>query len=145
MPATRLTHTVNGPIGDVFALVADLTTHPTWSPDVKSCSKITDSPVGLGTRFLIELQGLGKMELEVTEYEVPSRVKFSGRHRMGDTRHLFAMTPDGERTRVDQVLEMRPGGLFRLIAPVMGIMLKRGLPKTAGGLERHYQRAADSA
>ena len=133
------TVTIGRPVIEVFALLADLTTHPTWSPDVLSASKITDDTLGLGTRFRLELKGLGEAEVEITEYDEPARVEFRGRSRMGDTRHLFSLTPEGERTRVDQVLEMRPRGLWWLLEPIMTIMLGRGARKNAGGLERHFQ------
>ena len=41
-------------IAEVFALLADLTTHPTWSPDVLSATQITTGPVGLGARFKLK-------------------------------------------------------------------------------------------
>ena len=131
-------------IAEAFALLADLTTHPTWSPDVLSASKITDDPVGLGTRFQFELKGIGKGEPEITEYDEPTRVQFSGRIRMGDTRHLFSLMTVGERTRVDQVLEMRPRGLWWLLAPVMAMMMRRGVRANASGLERYFQGGKDN-
>ena len=50
------TATIDRPIAEVFALLADLTTHPTWSPDMVSASQITDGPIGLGTRFLQKIR-----------------------------------------------------------------------------------------
>ena len=133
------TVTIDAPIADVFALLADMTTHPTWSPDVLSGSQLGDGPVGLGTRFQLELKGPGESEQEITEYDEPTRVQFSGRTRMGDTRHRFFLTPEGERTRVDQVLEMRPQGLWRLLAPVMAMMMKKGVRENAAGLESYFE------
>ena len=133
------TVTIDRSIAEVFALLADLTTHPAWSPDVVSASKIMDAPVGLGTRFQFELKGLGKSEIEITEYEEPTRVEFRGRNKMGDTRHLFSLTAVSQRTRVDQVLEMRPKGIWWLLVPVMAIMLRRGVRRNAAGLERHFK------
>ena len=113
MPSATVT--VDGPIAGVFALSADLTTHLTWSPDVLSASQITDGPVGLSTRFRNEIRGVGESEVEITEDDEPTRVEFLGRPNMDDVRHLFPLTFQGERTRVDQVLEMRLRGLWSLL------------------------------
>ena len=137
------TVTVDRPIGDVFALLADLTTHPTWSPDVVSASQITEiGPVGLGARFRIKIKGAGESEMEITVYDEPTRVEFRGSDKMGEARHLFSLTPEGDRTRVDQVLEMRLKGPWRLLTPVMAIMLRRGARTNATGLERHFHGGA---
>ncbi len=96
MPSATVT--VDAPIADVFALLADLTTHPTWSPDVLSASQITDAPLGVGTRFRNEIRGVGESEVEVTEYDVRTRVEFLGHPNMGDVRHLFWLTSQAERT-----------------------------------------------
>ena len=133
------TVTVDRPIGDVFVLLADLTTHPTWSQMVVSASQITDGPVGLGTRFRHTIKGEGESEVGITVYEEPTQVEFRGSDRMGEARHLFSLTPEGERTRVDQVLEMRLTGPWRLLTPVMAIMLRRGVRMGAADLERHLR------
>ena len=141
MPSATVT--VDAPIADVFALLADLTTHPTWSPDVLSARQITDAPLGVGTRFRNEIRGVGESEVEVTEYEEPTRVEFLGHPNMGDVRHLFTLTSQGERTRVDQVLEMRLSGLRSLLGPVMAVMMKRGARRNAAGLEHHFRSGAN--
>lgn len=71
-----------------------------------------------------KIKRVGESEAEIIQYEEPTLVEFSGRSKMGTARHLFSLTAEGEsKTRVDQMLEMRPRGMGWLFAPLMGIML----------------------
>ena len=137
MPTAAVT--VDGPIAEVFALLADLRTHPKWSPDLVSASQITNGPVGLSTRSRTEIKGIGGGEVETITYDAPYLVEFLGSYSMGESRHLFSLTAEGERTKVDQVLEMRLRGIWRLLAPVTAIMMGRGARRNAAGLERHFE------
>ena len=130
--------TVDAPIDDVFALLADLTTSDAWNPDALSTTQLTDGPLGLSTRFQHKIKGVGDGEVEITVYEEPRRVEFRGNYNMGEVRHLFSLAGEGDRTRVDQVLEMHLKGLWRLMAPAMPLMLRSGVRVTAGGLARHF-------
>ena len=104
-----------------------------------SASQISDGPVGLGTRFHTEVKGIGWGEVETITYDAPNLVEFLGNYSMGESRHLFSLTAEGERTSVDQVLEMGLRGIRRLLAPVMAIMMRSGARRNAAGLERHFQ------
>ena len=99
MPSATVT--VDAPIDKVFTLLADLTTHPGWSPDVLSATQSTDGPVRLGTRFRHEIKGIVKSEIGITVHDKPNSVEFRGSVKMGDVCHLFSLTAEGDRTRVD--------------------------------------------
>ncbi len=53
--------------------------------------------------------------------------------------HRFSFTADGADTRIDHELEMRPKGLFRLFAPMMGMIGRKNLRDTADALQRHLE------
>jgi len=54
--------------------------------------------------------------------------------------HRFHLTAQGDATRVDHHLEMRPKGAFRLLAPVMGIIGRKNLRDTANALQAHLEK-----
>ena len=56
--------------------------------------------------------------------------------------HRFLLTAEGARTRVDHELEMTPKGLFKLFAPLMGVMGGRNLRDTADALQSYLERSA---
>ena len=54
--------------------------------------------------------------------------------------HRFRLTEEGPKaTRVDHELEMRPEGLFRLLAPLMGVIGRKNLRDTANALQAHLE------
>lgn len=50
MPTATLTQTINRPVADVFATVADITTFPDWNSTAVRAEKLIEGPIGEGTR-----------------------------------------------------------------------------------------------
>ena len=67
---------IERPVEQVFDYVADQRNEPIYNPRMLHSEKITDGPVGVGTRFRATAQS-GRREIEmlieVTEYQRPSR------------------------------------------------------------------------
>lgn len=67
---------INRPVGEVFARWADLGRAPEWAAAVIERRKLTEGPVGVGTKYRAVDQFLGRrieFTLEITEYE-PDRL-----------------------------------------------------------------------
>ena len=61
----------------VFSFVADSRNEPKYAPEMESVEKITDGPIGVGTRFRSRIRlpnGVFEGEEEITEFEPPNRM-----------------------------------------------------------------------
>lgn len=137
MPTVKLTQTIEKPAPNVFAVAADLASYPKWNPIAVSATKKTEGPLGAGSKFDLSARGFGRMEIEISEYDPPRRLKLTGRTGMGDMTHLMVITEQGQKTAVENTVESKAKGLGLLMLPVMGMMLRRNLKRTTGAL-KHY-------
>ncbi len=138
---------IRRPIEEVFAYVTDLTHSAAWQAQLLEARKLTDGPVGVGTRYVFVRQFMGrKMEAanEFVAYEPNRKVqfRFASGPMQGQGTYLFEATPDG--TKVTSIVEMQPGGLSRLATPLIAASLRReiaaGLPVLKELLERQASR-----
>ena len=94
---------INTPPEKVFDCVSDLTRHGEWSSDPVQIVALTPGEVALGSRYRSSAQSHGvtfQTELEVTEYDRPSRFAFRGADATGNFDHVFTFQPNDEGTLV---------------------------------------------
>ncbi|HEY6683573.1 MAG TPA: SRPBCC family protein, partial [Propionibacteriaceae bacterium] len=97
-----------------------LINEPIYNPRMLHSEKITDGPVGVGTRFRATAQS-GRREIEmlieVTEYQRPSR--FGSRTTMStaDVDGGLTFEPVDGATGMSWSWDVRPRGSLRLLAP----------------------------
>jgi uncharacterized protein YndB with AHSA1/START domain len=120
MPHAENSITIDRPIEDVFAYLADGTNNPRWRPGVLSIEPASGSG-GTGTTYRQKLRGPGGRTIdgdyEVTQFEPPNRLEF--RVIAGPARPTgrFTLTEDRPgRTTVTFALDLRPTGLMRLMS-----------------------------
>ena len=56
------------PVGEVFDIVADQRNEPRYNPRMSASTKLTDGPIGVGTRFEATVLSRGKPLPVTTEY-----------------------------------------------------------------------------
>ena len=134
MPTTTLSQTIEAPAGEIFAVVSDVAAYEQWNPTITGSRLLSDGEVADGTRFEFAIQRMGAQEMEVTNFEAGRSIRFEPRSGMMEGGHRLTLSEEGGRTRLDHELVMRPKGVFRLLSPLMGIMGKRNLRKTADAL-----------
>jgi uncharacterized protein YndB with AHSA1/START domain len=137
----KLRQTIDRPAAEVFATVSDLTTFPRWNPTTKAARKLTDGPLGNGTRFEMSIRGFGKTLQELQEFSKDRQVRLVPIDRRVAGGHRFILRAEGTATVVEHELEMRPKGLFRAFAPLMGGMARKNLDRTAAALKAHLEAA----
>ena len=137
---------IDAPIGQVWAVLADIERQPEWMRDLREVRLLTPAPVGVGTRAVGRVQAFGiavEDPIEITVFEPP--VRYAVRHEgfvrgSGDLR-LVAEGGDGdeattlvtwEETLTPRVLP-HLGGL--VIAAVFGPIFERDLERLAGLVE----------
>lgn len=96
-----------------------------WNPTAVSVEKITEGPVGLGTKFLAKWKGApSALEVECVEFDRPRRwVSVNG----GPVAVRFTGTVDavGDKSRLTVDFDARPTGWFRLVFPVFMLMMRK--------------------
>lgn len=134
MTRTTITRTIHAPVETVFEAVSDISNFREAVPHIVRVEFLTESRVGVGTRFR-ETRMMGKREastvLEVTEYVKNERVRLVSDAGGAVWDSLFTVTPvgDGQGTRLDLVMEARP---YRLLSRVF-VPLMKGV--VAGAVE----------
>ncbi|GAA2141743.1 hypothetical protein GCM10009844_12390 [Nocardioides koreensis] len=116
---------IDAPVEEVFDLVADERNEPRYNPRIVRAEKLSEGPVGSGTRFVAEPRGMGargRMTLEVVEYGRPHRlhhvVRSSYLHVDGSL--SFEEVDGGTRLRWDW--DMVLVGPWRVMSPVLALV-----------------------
>jgi hypothetical protein len=137
------TQFIKKPVDEVFAVVADGASWADWNPTVRASRRLDAGPIGNGARFEWELRGVGKVVQEFQEFEPNTRVRFVTHVKTMKGGHLFRFSTQGEQTRIDHEVEIRPKGVFLLFAPMMGLVGRKDLRDTANALQAHLERMGD--
>jgi len=138
----RITRTqvIDAPIDVVFGVIVDGGNFAAWNPTIRSSRRLDVGEVGEGSRFEWDLRGFGKVEQELQEFERPSQVRIVPHIKRIEGGHRFRLSSEGERTRIEHDLEMRPTGLFVLFTPMMGMIGRKNLKDTANALQAHIEK-----
>jgi Polyketide cyclase / dehydrase and lipid transport len=76
--------TIDRPIDEVFAFLADGANDPKFSPRVAEIRRTTDGPIGVGTVFESTVKDAGmttRRRFELTEFEAPTKIRWSERSK----------------------------------------------------------------
>src|SRR5262245_41313466 len=139
MPLIKLSQVIDRSVADVFAVIADVANLATWNPTIKSARRLSGGPVGEGTRFEMEIAGFGKVPHTLEEFQRDARARYVPHFKVTSGGHRFLLTAEGARTRVDHELEMRPKGIYVLMSPLMGIMGRKNLKRTADAPKQYVE------
>jgi Polyketide cyclase / dehydrase and lipid transport len=110
---------------EVFDYCTDLSREPEWNPRTRRINKLTDGPIGLGTRYLGEWIKGDPMTIELVRFERPVAWASVGRSRrlVANSNGQVSTTPGG--TRLVVRIQLRPQGALRLLLPVLGPIMRR--------------------
>jgi hypothetical protein len=132
------------PPEQLFDMMADIRNEPKWQQDVRSVEKVTDGPVGQGTRFRASYKGLGDMDVEITEYDRPARLGFGCTGSRMDMDVFFTFAPDGEGSKIGGQIDTRLKGFSKALSPLFPMMMKKEMAKRPAqmqaGLDAIYGR-----
>jgi Polyketide cyclase / dehydrase and lipid transport len=109
---------------DVFDYVTDISREFEWNPRTKGVVKLTDGPVAVGTRWEGEWIAGDPMFLDYVAFDRPKRWRSTGRSRgllVASEGHVDP-TPGGARLTLH--VELTPQGRLRLIAPILGRIMR---------------------
>jgi uncharacterized protein YndB with AHSA1/START domain len=134
------TQFIKKPVDEVFAVVTDGASWADWNPTVRASRRLDAGPIGNGARFEWQLRGVGKVVQEFQEFEPNRRVRIVSHVKMVEGGHRFRFSAQGEQTRIDHELEIRPKGVFLLFAPMIGLNGRKSVRDTANALQAHLER-----
>ena len=116
-----ITERIHAPREAVFDVISDPRLRPRWQSSLVSVHMETDGPPRLGTRWHEHTLGGLRFELEINEFERPSRWAEVAHGRFADARLGVGLrvgaTPD--TTSVMLTVELELAGPSRLVAPAV--------------------------
>ena len=138
--------TINRPVEEVFARLADLAGYRTWMHRTglfRRCDQTSDGPLGKGTAYF-DATRMGTFRGEVTDFEPPSRIGFRETLRwfgaeVMEARPEYFLEADQERTIVHHVAEGELFGWMRLMKPGAALMANSERARTVASLRRSLE------
>jgi carbon monoxide dehydrogenase subunit G len=135
------TTVVARPIAEVFAFLANGENDVKFSPRVQEIHKITDGPIGVGTRFASTVKDAGmttKREFELTEFVAPTKIRWAERSKNAVTATVggYDLAPDGEGTRVTIFNELEGHGFGKLVVGFALRSARKGADEFAASIKR---------
>jgi len=95
------------------------------NPKVKYVEKLTDGPVGVGTRYRARWSNRGPSAVEVVQFDRPRRWETTAKARGMSIRFQGTVTDAAPGARYTAYLELQPKRLARLVAPLALLAMRR--------------------
>jgi uncharacterized protein YndB with AHSA1/START domain len=138
--------TIDRPISDVFARLADVDDYRTWMRRTglfRRSGRSSDGPIGLGTTYF-DATRMGTFRGEVSDYEPPTRIGFRETlHLFGsdlmEARPAYVLEADRDKTVVHHVAEGELFGMMRLMKPVAALLARGERARTVKSLRRSLE------
>jgi uncharacterized protein YndB with AHSA1/START domain len=118
MPATTFSIFIEAPPEKVFPLVGDLLRHPDWATDNMKMETISSGSISVGNQYRSTTNFKGMVvvaELQVVEYQPPSRFAFTVNDRTGKYTHKFVLHSQNGGTLVERSTSSEKTGVLSKI------------------------------
>lgn len=141
------TTTINRPIDQVFAFLAEGTNDTKFSPRVQEIKKVTDGPPGVGTVYSSRVKDAGmktNREFKLTEFKQPTKIRWTELTKNAITvpDGGYDLEPAGDgATRVTILNTFEGHGFGKVILP----LALRGAKKDADALAGRIKAAAEAS
>lgn len=119
---------IGRPVEEVFDFVADERNEPLYNPRMLAAEKVTDGPIGVGTRFSATTKAGrrgAEMVIEVIGFDRPTRIASSTSLSTMDIRGTLIFEPVGQGTRIRWSWDLEPKRALKLMGPVVALMGRR--------------------
>jgi Polyketide cyclase / dehydrase and lipid transport len=128
---------------EAFDFLSDHRAELEWNPQCQSMEKLTEGPVGLGTRYRAKWRTSPVVELETVAYDRPRSwtMHNEGSIEVTFTCHLDPL-PGG--TQMHVTFEPTPHGWLRLVFPVFLVILRRQEKHNMGLIKSALERRVNA-
>jgi uncharacterized protein YndB with AHSA1/START domain len=138
--------TIDRPISDVFARLADLDGYRTWMRRTglfRRTGQTSDGPLGRGTAYF-DATRMGTFHGEVNDYEQPTRIGFRETLRwfgsdLMEARPEYILEADRDKTIVHHIADGELFGMMRLMKPVAALLARSERGRTVQSLKRSLE------
>jgi uncharacterized protein YndB with AHSA1/START domain len=136
---------VNRPRSEVFDYIARGERLPEYVTEFAWVRQTSDGEPARGTTYHYKMaRGQVEGAFEWTEFEPHSKLAWHGPPAKSGPGSMepsgwWELSEDGTGTHVKLVMEPKPGGLFKLMAPLMSMSLQRGNAKAQEILKRSLE------
>jgi len=110
---------------DVFDYLADQGNELQWNPDCVSMEKLTDGPIGRGTRFRAKWKQGPVVETTCTAFERPTMWRYENGGPVSVILTVTLEPAENGRTKMTSHGEWTPHGLFRFVFPLFIRVMRR--------------------
>lgn len=130
------------PPAAVFDFMVDFRNENDWDDFNRNVHKVSDGPLGAGTKFRADNVKLGAVDVEVVAYERPVEFAYRIESKMGTMVFRARFAAAGEGTRVTMSNDLAPKGFYRLLSPLIGSMMRKQQPSHQQKLRRYMETHA---
>ena len=138
--------TIDQPIGEVFARIADLDGYRAWVHRTglfRRSGQTADGPRGPGTAYFDSTR-MGTFRGHITHYEPPLRIGFRETLRwfgsdVMEARPEYLLEADRDRTIVHHTADGELFGLMRLMKPIAALLARSERTRTVKSLRRSLE------
>ena len=101
--------------------------------------QITNGPIGVGTRFHAETASMGRPVDMVIEITGPAQPLVDHEHVLDEPARHAPFEPVPEGTRMEWSWDLQPGGVLKLLSPLIATIGRRQEQSIWNGLRRHLE------
>jgi uncharacterized protein YndB with AHSA1/START domain len=112
----------------VFNYVADTSNDPRWHTDILEAKKVSEGPIGVGTRWRLRFKpfmGVSESIAEVVAFEQNRREVMRSVAGPMATTLTYSFEPIAGGTRHSRRVQIAISGWMKLMAPLMGLMVPK--------------------
>jgi uncharacterized membrane protein len=121
---------------DLFDYWVDLEREPEWNPKAKRVTKVTEGPIGVGTRFEAEYLKGDAMTIEYVRVERPVAWETVGHSPRMEVKSEGRSTATERGTRLVMRMELSPKGALRLLLPILGRFMHKQQERNLAAIKR---------
>ena len=142
MATFQNTLTIQRPVDDVFAFLADFENIPTWNYAILETTKTSPGPVGVGTTYrqLRSIPDRSEEGFEVTVFEPTTRLEVHGDIGPFTATISYRLAPAGDGTQLINLVDLKPAsGVVRLLAPLATSRVKAAVAANLDTLKQQLE------
>jgi uncharacterized protein YndB with AHSA1/START domain len=125
---------------DVFDYSVDLTREPEWNPKARRVEKVTDGPIGIGTRFEVEFLQGAPMTIEFVRFQRPAAWETVAHSRRLDAKGEGRISATEHGARFLMRMELHPKGSLRLLLPILGRFMHQQQERNLAAMKHVLER-----